>query len=213
MKKMTKTQEEILDAAKYIYQKIGYRGSTFQMLVDRSGISRSLINYYFPKKQDVLVTFLGNHLDKITEYVTEQYCGDSIMIYMLSTTLYNQSMIKDERTHNFQMDVLFRTDKENGPYKNYDLLYKNIVLEYNVDITEDELYLKEIAIFGANAELLLTYLRTSFEISFKTCVEQTIINTLLLLKIPYFIINTKLNEFWKEYDKITSQDIEFNLFD
>lgn len=212
MKKINKTQEEILDAAKYIYQKVGYRGSTFQMLVDRSGISRSLINYYFPKKQDVLVTLLGNHLDRITDYVSDNCEGDSIMTYMLSLVIYNYSTQKDEQTLAFHTDVLFRTDRKTSPYKNYDILYQEIIKEYNIDITEEDFYLKEIAIFGAMSELMSNYMKNNLTIDFKKLNEQIIINTLSLLKIPFFVINSKLDKLWEEYDKINSQGVEFNLF-
>ncbi len=210
MRKFNATQQLILDAAKEVYKKIGYRGSTFQMLVDRSGISRSLINYYFPKKQDVLVAFLGRHLDLVVDTVSERYPHDSIMTYMLSISLYNDSLLKTESTRKFQADVLYRTDRDTGPYLNYDFLFREIIKEYNIDINEKDLYLKEVAIFGAMAEILTNYIKGRLEITFEKMCDTLASNALSLLKIPYFIINEKQSLLWEEFAKFSEND--FDLF-
>lgn len=210
MRKFNATQQLIIDSAKDVYKKIGYRGSTFQMIVDKSGVSRSLINYYFPKKQDVLVAFLGSYLDNIVDTVSERYPDDSILVYMLSIALYNKNMLKDESARKFNNDVIYRTDKDAGPYLNYDALFKDIVKEYNIDITEKDLYLKEIAIFGAMTEISINYVKGRIDMTFEKMCETITSNALSLLKVPYFIINGKLDRLWPEFEKFS--DKEFVLF-
>ncbi len=211
MKKLNKTEEKILDTAKYIYKKLGYTSSSFQMIVERSGISRSLINYYYPKKQDVLVTILGRHLDTMIEYVEAQKDYNAILVYMLSTALYTKSMFVTEETRRFHMDVILRTDRKVGPYKNYDKLYRDIVTQYNVDMSEDELYLKEIAIFGAKSELFANYEKGSIPYPLHEVHKMVMINTLTLLKIPYIVINENIKIFEEEYKELSKK--EFLLFD
>ena len=181
------------------------------MIVKRSGISRSLINYYFPKKQDILVTFLGNYLDSIIEFVKEQGDYNAILVYMLSTSLYAKEMFKTEKTRRFHLDVMLRTDREVGPYKNYEELYKNILLEYNVDMNDAELFLKEIAIFGAQIELIGSIAKGKLKLPAEQVQNEVMINSLTLLKIPYVVIHKNLDKFEAEYAKLSKT--EFPLFD
>ncbi|MFA0815345.1 MAG: TetR/AcrR family transcriptional regulator [Anaerofustis sp.] len=211
MKKMNKTQQKILKAAKEVYYEVGYSGSTFQMIAERSDTSRSLINYYYPKKQDILVCLLGNFLDSIHDYVRQLNRYDSLMTFMLTYTIYTMSMFVSEQTRNFNLDVLHRSDRDLGPYKNYTALYVDIVKEFNINLSEEDLLYKEIAIFGASTELLINYYNNNISVSEEKLLELLLREICHLLLLSSFTINNAIANLWNEYRSLECPI--FPLFD
>jgi AcrR family transcriptional regulator len=52
------TREAILDAARTLFATHGLRGTTVRAIAERSGLSNTLLYYYFPKKNDLLDALL-----------------------------------------------------------------------------------------------------------------------------------------------------------
>ena len=199
MRKINPTQQHILQAAKEVYYEVGYNKSTFQMIAERSGTSRSLINYYYPKKQDILVSLLGSFLDSIHNYVKSLKKYNSLMTFMLTYTVYIMSMFVSETTRNFYVDVLYRNDRDLAPYKNYNALYVDIIKEYNINLSEEDLLYKEIAIFGATTEMMLNYCNGHIAVSMQKIIELLLREVSNLLQLSSFTINNTIAALWDEY--------------
>ena len=211
MNKINATQQKILTAAKKVYCRVGYSSSTFQMIAEESGTSRSLINYYYPKKQDILVDVLGRHLDSIHEYVLGLGRYNELMTYMLTNTLFVKSMLKTEETTRFYCDMLKRNDRDLSPYRNYNKLYIAIITAHNINMTEEDLLYKEISIFGASTELSFNYINHTITITEKELLEYLMHDVCNLLQISNFVIDRYLKDLWIEYEKLDKKD--FPLFD
>src|SRR5688572_20306038 len=84
----TPAREAILDAARSLFASHGLRGTTVRAIARRSGLSNTLLYYYFPKKDDLLdallvppdvlappatKTWTGQSLSTATEYITETF--------------------------------------------------------------------------------------------------------------------------------------------
>jgi AcrR family transcriptional regulator len=63
----TQSRERILAAALAVFAEKGYHNATISEITARAGVSRGLITYYFPGKQQLAHELLGRYLDGIAE--------------------------------------------------------------------------------------------------------------------------------------------------
>jgi AcrR family transcriptional regulator len=60
------SRERILAAALEVFAEKGFHNATISDITARAGVSRGLITYYFPGKQDMAEELLGRYLDGLT---------------------------------------------------------------------------------------------------------------------------------------------------
>jgi AcrR family transcriptional regulator len=63
----TQSRERILAAALAVFADKGYHNATISEITARAGVSRGLITYYFPGKQQLVHELLGRYLDGVAE--------------------------------------------------------------------------------------------------------------------------------------------------
>jgi AcrR family transcriptional regulator len=63
------SRERILTAALEVFAEKGYHSATISDITARAGVSRGLITYYFPGKQDLAEELLGRYLDGLMALV------------------------------------------------------------------------------------------------------------------------------------------------
>jgi len=61
------SRERILAAALDVFAEKGYHNATISEITARAGVSRGLITYYFPGKQQLVHELLGRYLDGVAE--------------------------------------------------------------------------------------------------------------------------------------------------
>jgi AcrR family transcriptional regulator len=59
------SQRRILDAALALFAERGHEATTISQIAERAGVARGLVSYYFPAKEMLLQTLLGQALDGI----------------------------------------------------------------------------------------------------------------------------------------------------
>jgi len=59
--KVQRTQVSIAEAAIHSYVRIGIEGTTYANIADRAGLSRTIVNRYFPEHQDLLL-FMSKYI-------------------------------------------------------------------------------------------------------------------------------------------------------
>lgn len=209
MKKTNKTQQKILSAAKKIYRRVGYTGSTFQMIAELSNTSKSLINYYYPKKQDILVDIMSRYLDTIHDYIASLEKYDTLMTFLLTKTLFIKSLLSDRETSDFYADVNTRTDRDLGPYLNYHYIYEAINKEFDLGISEEAMMIKCITIFGSTNELLMNYRRKTISLDENQIIELILRDTCSLLQLNNFTVHKYMNELWHEYSLLERKRFPF----
>lgn len=109
----TPAREAILDAARSLFAAHGLRGTTVRAIARRSGLSNTLLYYYFPRKDDLLDALLvppdvlappapqkwtGNSSTAATDYIIEtfyRWADDDDFIRMVIVECYagNQRVI------------------------------------------------------------------------------------------------------------------------
>ncbi|MFF5105782.1 TetR/AcrR family transcriptional regulator [Streptomyces sp. NPDC000134] len=63
------SRERILVAALEVFAEKGYQGATVSEITTRAGVSRGLLNYYFPGKHQLVDELLARYLDGVVELV------------------------------------------------------------------------------------------------------------------------------------------------
>ena len=195
-------RDVIIEAAKSVFIRHGYNKSTVQMIAEKAGTTRSLVNYYFPKKSDILVTMMGNYMNSINEYVLEYTDEDPLMVYMITHCIYILGMLRTPRSRAFQKDLSLRPDRDLGPYNNYRNMHSGIIELFELKYTEEELILKEAAIFGMHTELTLSWLNNVIDVSKEKLIETILINVCQIFGIHEFIVRQYIKRLWAEIDKL-----------
>jgi AcrR family transcriptional regulator len=61
------SRERILDAALAVFAEKGYHNATISEITARAGVSRGLLTYYFPDKQQLVHELLSRYLDGVAQ--------------------------------------------------------------------------------------------------------------------------------------------------
>jgi AcrR family transcriptional regulator len=209
MRKINKTQAKIIAASKEEYAINGYSSTSFQAIAERSGTSKSLINYYFPKKQDILLTALGIHLEEIADYVQGLKKYDSLMRFFLVRAVYFKSFQADPLWMEFDNDIQERTEKDLNTYKNHFFMFENIAAEFPVNLSKDELFVRSVAIYGLTRQLVSSYQRGELSISFEKMIEQMLWDTANMLQLNNYTVYNYIGRLWDEYGKLDRKEFLF----
>ena len=70
-------RDEIVDAALRLILKLGYNNVTLADIAAQVGVSKGLISYYFPKKEDVFLAVLQKIVDRLTADFDGFYTADA----------------------------------------------------------------------------------------------------------------------------------------
>ena len=205
MRKINKTQAKIIAASKEEYALNGYSSTSFQAIAERSGTSKSLINYYFPKKQDILITALGIHLEEISDYVSGLKRYDSLMRLFLVRAIYYESFMADEVWIKFDNDIQERAEKDINTYKNHFFLYKELADEFPLIYDEETLFHKTISIYGLTRQLIMSYQKGEIETSFRKLIEHLLWDTSNILQLNNYTVHNHISRLWDEFDGLSKK--------
>ncbi len=68
--KLEQDNREIIESAAYrLFYEVGYKLTSYTMIAEESGLGRPLVQYYFPKKDDIATSFIFRTLSSIVELV------------------------------------------------------------------------------------------------------------------------------------------------
>jgi AcrR family transcriptional regulator len=207
MDKMNKTRQLILDVSKEIFLDKGYSATTFQMIADEANISKTSINYYYARKQDISNEILSNYIKKCREFVIEYGSYNDLMAYMLTVVIFLKAILATENSQEFYLDLIRRNNSNSSPHAEFQNYYLSIIFHLNLNISPDELVLKKISIFGSINELSLNYLTDQVEMSENQFIAAILHITLSILKAAEVIINPYINASLKIYDNFDKEKL------
>ena len=115
----TQSRERILAAALAVFAEKGYHNATISEITAHAGVSRGLITYYFPGKQQLAHELLDRYLDGIAELTnvtgTPDECLAAIIDGVLLTAaldLPRQRMALSLMTHPSTQPVFAQVERE-----------------------------------------------------------------------------------------------------
>jgi TetR/AcrR family fatty acid metabolism transcriptional regulator len=82
-------REEIVRAALRLILKTGYNSVTLADIAEQVGVSKGLISYYFPKKDDVFVAVLEQIVERLTTDFQSFYSADAPAAVKLKMIFFN----------------------------------------------------------------------------------------------------------------------------
>lgn len=179
------TEEQILIAAKSVFQSKGMNGARMQEIADNAGINKAMLHYYYRSKQ-LLFEAVFNHAFSLLAPQLNAILNDdaSIEEKIKNFTLnYTTFMMKHPYLPNFIIQELNRNEdfieklKENTGFPNLEKFKINVQEEINQGLIKpidaDQLFVNIIAlnIFPFLGKPLIKALTNKDEKSYKTFVE------------------------------------------
>ena len=126
------TEEQILDAAKYVFQSKGMDGARMQEIADKAGINKAMLHYYYRSKQLLFEAVFKNAFSLLAPQLSAILNDDSSIEYKIKnfTSNYITFMLKHPYLPNFIIQELNRNPefvlklKENKGFPNLEKFKK-----------------------------------------------------------------------------------------
>ncbi|MDR2519707.1 MAG: TetR/AcrR family transcriptional regulator [Eubacteriaceae bacterium] len=207
MDKMNKTRQLILDVSKQIFLDKGYSATTFQMIADEANISKTSINYYYARKQDISNEILSNYIKKCREFVVDNGNFNDLMAFLIMVVIFMKAILATQNTRDFYLDLIRRNNASSSPHADFQSYYLSIIYHMNLDISPDELSLKKISIYGATNELALNYLTNQLVMEEDQFVTAILYNTMSILKATEVLTKPAITASLKIYDNFDKEKL------
>lgn len=203
-----KTRIKILEASKKLFYENGYKNTRIEMIGKSIDKPKSLVNYHFHKKSDILVVIIRDFQQRIYDYILSSLDCKHLIKYFVYNKAYYHLLNYDSKTSKFSQEVLNTNDRTIDTYKNFQTIFRDIVKYMKLEnITNDNIILKEISFFGSNRELMNNYYKGTLDMTLDDVINLININSCKLLGIP----NIKINECNIKSDEMYNSLDFFNL--
>jgi AcrR family transcriptional regulator len=96
IKRISKTEDRILDSAYKIFLLFGYHGTTMQQIAIKAGVNKSAVHYYFRSKEKLYTKVVKKVLDHILNTrvnINTNQDGYEKQIWFLITEIYNNKIL------------------------------------------------------------------------------------------------------------------------
>lgn len=131
------TEEQILDAAKYVFQAKGMDGARMQEIADKAGINKALLHYYYRSKQQLFEAVFKNAFLLLAPQLNTILNDDSTIEEKVENFSFNyiSFIVKHPYLPNFIIQELNRNQdfilklKENKLFPNLDKFKKQVNAE------------------------------------------------------------------------------------
>lgn len=193
------TEEQIMDAAKDIFQKKGMDGARMQEIADKAGINKSMLHYYYRSKQLLFEAVFNSAFSLVAPQINKILNDDSSIEEKVKGFTYNyiSFMAKHPYLPNFIIQELNRNPKffeklqSNAAFPSLDKFEKQVAVEVEQGILKPidgkQLFVNIISlnIFPFVATPLIKGLLGIDDKEFKTLVEErkTLVSEFIITSI------------------------------
>lgn len=195
------TEEQILDAAKHIFQSKGMDGARMQEIADKAGINKAMLHYYYRSKQLLFEAVFKNAFSLLAPQLNTILNDDSCIEDKIKnfTVDYTTFMMKHPYLPNFIIQELNRNEdfilklKENTGFPTLEKFKEKVTDEIKqgkiIPIDADQLFVNIIAlnIFPFLGKPLIKAFTNKDDKSYKVFVEKR------KTEVSNFIINAIKN--------------------
>ncbi|OYX28174.1 MAG: TetR family transcriptional regulator [Flavobacteriales bacterium 32-35-8] len=195
------TEEQILDAAKTVFQSKGMDGARMQEIADKAGINKAMLHYYYRNKQLLFEAVFKNAFSLLAPQLNAILNDDSSIEEKIKnfTSNYISFVIKHPYLPNFIIQELNRNQdfvlklKENKGFPNLDKFKKQVDTEVEngiiKPISAEQLFINILAlnIFPFVAKPLVMALTNTNDKTYKNLMEER------QIEVSNFIIHSIKN--------------------
>ena len=100
------SRNEIRKAAFLLFRKIGYKTTSYSMIAEESKQGRPLVQYYYPKKEEIALEFLVEAMQTILSQLESDRQADAMVATLHFGQLYYTFLLYDEDMQRFTSEVL-----------------------------------------------------------------------------------------------------------
>lgn len=193
------TEEQIMDAAKEVFQKKGMDGARMQEIADKAGINKAMLHYYYRSKQLLFEAVFNSAFSLVAPQINKILNDDSSIEEKVKGFTYNyiSFMAKHPYLPNFIIQELNRNPKffeklqSNAAFPSLDKFEKQVAVEVEQGILKPidgkQLFVNIISlnIFPFVATPLIKGLLGIDDKEFKTLVEErkTLVSEFIITSI------------------------------
>lgn len=168
------TKQEIISAAWGQFQRNGYNATTYATIADQLGIGRSLVQYHFPKKEELPISLISWVIEQSREALgvtDEEMRGDYVAFYRVGLCAF--TYLLDEGFSLFLSEMLENrviTDALVEMNAKWAISHKN--LEWN--LSNDEIERSVIMAMGGFYDYLYHCLKTEKKFDVRSCLAMAV---------------------------------------
>jgi len=205
------TKKKILSVTSQFLDQYGYNDTTYQMIADEIGISKSVISYHFESKPVLISMIFEEYVSEIIEYIRINLkdCNNYYLFYCIMHFCLYREVLKSERRKSlfFHKDLfqLWTEDKLHS-IKSY---MREIASDFNLDITDNEIHINAVINQGAKQGLVHEHFRNPDIISTDSLCYKIAYLFGLLSKLDEATILRNINRAYDFLDKHEYPKISF----
>ncbi|MGD9567867.1 MAG: TetR/AcrR family transcriptional regulator [Sedimentibacter sp.] len=200
-------KENILRNSFILFKKNGYNKTTTREIALASGINKGLLHYYYKQKEDIIFEMYNNLLSGLFDFVDFKYKDKvsgltyyAVLNILFFRTISSRSYFLDTLSEIMLYRNLTRIKIEKSVESSY-----KIIKDYNIPITEYQLFLAITVAVGAEAELLLSIKDGKLKMTYDKLA--TTINKLLFTMLK---IGEREIKSINEESKVIADNIDIN---
>ncbi|WP_283678351.1 TetR/AcrR family transcriptional regulator [Lentilactobacillus sp. Marseille-Q4993] len=178
-----KLKTKILQSAQPLFIENGYKKVTYKEIANEVGISKSLLQYYFPKKAEILEQLMIINFDHWLKSIPIKDSYTKLTTFMM---LFFDFISRDDKIHEFMNEII-----DNNELFNVFMGFFDKWLTEKELVKEEAKQIKASFLFATSGGLQLYRFRKNYQLQINQIVK-TIIQTLLNLlhKSQQFIDDT-----------------------
>ena len=112
MKQEQSTREKICQVSYELFMKKTFEKTTMREIAEELGINLSLVNYHFPRKQEILFEIFGKIIDEAQAEARELAGDNQILAIYISFYKFFPDLI-NKKYHNMFYSLISRVSKDN----------------------------------------------------------------------------------------------------
>ncbi|WKY47571.1 TetR/AcrR family transcriptional regulator [Eubacteriaceae bacterium ES3] len=149
------TRDIIIQGCEELFYEKGYKETKFLLISEKTGKPKSLINYYFPVKADLVKVLIKRLIEQVAELVDDNVEEDDVVKQLVFNHIFYKAINCDRPTGTFISEVIARDERVLNLGDVLELFYYPIV--ETEDLDEVHNFGKKLFIYGSVMELVKNY--------------------------------------------------------
>lgn len=189
MGKKADTIARILQQARILFWNEGYSNVTTQRIADNAGITKGLLTHYFPRKRDIVAEINFIDFSRIYSFAYERTGNDAFLSYIITLYILRKAFCTQPQLRQISEEAFAgRSGSVNlNTLTERDSVYIEIIKQFNINMTLDDIHHKVIMSNGASAALAAHYYSGESGMSLDEYLKTSVMICGAMLEIPYFI--------------------------
>lgn len=189
MGKKADTIDRILQQARILFWNEGYSNVTTQRIADGAGITKGLLTHYFPRKRDIVSEINFIDFTRVYSYAYERTGNDAYLSYIITLYTLRRAFCTQPQLRHISEEAFARRHGDITPniMVERDSVYIEIIKQFNINMTIDDIHHKIIMSNGASSALAAHYYSGESGMSLDDYLKNSVMICGSMLEIPYFI--------------------------